>query len=77
VQEARSPPNLTQEAMRLHNLLSLLHLPTRCTRGKGPLVYYFYSHFVTFVEYLNILRKKTMDKEIVEEIKKDKKRKDK
>jgi hypothetical protein len=61
--------------MRLHNLFSLPHLPTRHTRGKGPLVDYFSSHVVTFVEYLNILREKTMDKVIVEQKIKEKRKK--
>jgi hypothetical protein len=52
--------------MRLHNLLSLTHLPPRCIRGKEPLVDYFQSH-VIFVEYSNILRRKAMDKVAVEE----------
>jgi hypothetical protein len=69
VQETQSPPNLTQETTRLHNLLSLLHLPIRRTRGKEPLIDYSHSHVVTFVEYLNILRKETMDKTTAEEIK--------
>jgi hypothetical protein len=51
VQETQSPPNLIQEAMRLHNLLSLPHLPIRCTRGKEPLIDYFQSHVVTSAEY--------------------------
>jgi hypothetical protein len=72
VQETQSPPNLTQEATRLHNLLSLLHLPIRRTRGKEPLIDYSQSHVVTFVEYLNILRKETMDKATAEEIKEGK-----
>jgi len=44
VQETQSPPNLTQEAMRLHNLLSLLDLPIRHIRGKEPLIDYSRSH---------------------------------
>jgi hypothetical protein len=66
--------------MRLHNLLSLTHLPPRCTRGKEPLVDYFQSHVVIFVEYSNILGKKTMDKVAVEEtrgFRKNKKKRDK
>jgi len=51
----QSPPNLNQEAMRLHNLLSLPHLLTRHTRGKEPLVDYSRSHVVMSIEYLNIL----------------------
>jgi hypothetical protein len=58
----QSPPNLNQEAMRLHNLLSLLHLRTRRARGKKPLIDYSQSHVVTSFEYLNILKKKTMNK---------------
>ncbi len=53
--------------MKLHNLLSLPHLPLRCTRGKELLVDYSKSHVVIYFEYLNILRKKTMDKIVVKE----------
>jgi hypothetical protein len=38
-------------------------------KEKKPLINYFQSHVVTSFEYLNILRKKTMEKSIVEEIK--------
>jgi hypothetical protein len=75
VQKTQNLPNLTQEAMRLHNLLSLPYLPTRHIRGKEPLDDYFQSHVVTSIKYLNILRKKTMDKVVVEEIGEGKKRK--
>jgi hypothetical protein len=53
--------------MRLHNLLSLTHLPPRCTRGKEPLVDFFQSHVVISIEYSNILRRKAMDKVAIEE----------
>ncbi len=39
-EEIYSSPNLTQEAMRFHNLRSLPHLLTRQTIGKEPLVNY-------------------------------------
>jgi len=68
VHETQSPPNLIYEAMRLHNLLSLLRLPLRCTRGEEPLVDYSKSHVVISAKYLNILRKKTMDKVVAKEI---------
>jgi hypothetical protein len=42
--------------MRVHNLLLLPHLPTRCTKGKEPLIDYSQSHVVTNFEYLDILR---------------------
>jgi hypothetical protein len=58
-------------------MLSLLHLLTRWTRGKEPLVDYSQSHVVIFAKYLNILRKKTMDKATTKEIKEGKKKKDK
>jgi hypothetical protein len=54
--------------MNLHNLLWLLHLLARHTKGKKPLVYCSQSHVVTSNEYLDILPKKSMDKAIVEEI---------
>jgi hypothetical protein len=37
VQETQGPSNLTQETMKLHNLLSLLHLLTR-HKGKNMLM---------------------------------------
>jgi hypothetical protein len=42
---------------------------------QGPLIDYHWSHVVTSFEYLNILRKKTMQKTFVEEIKVGKKNK--
>jgi hypothetical protein len=54
--------------MRLHKLLSLLHLPIKHIRGKEPLIVYFKSHVVIFAECLNILREKTMDKANKKEI---------
>jgi hypothetical protein len=60
--------------MRLHKLLSLPHLLIKHTRGKEPLIDYSKSHVVIFVECLNILRKKTMDKATTKEIKEGNKR---
>jgi hypothetical protein len=34
LQETQLPPNLTQESMKVHKLLLLLHLLTRNTKGK-------------------------------------------
>lgn len=56
----------------MHNLFSLLHLPTRQTNGKKSLVDYSQSHVVTFDKYLNIMWKKAMDKAIAKEIIEDK-----
>jgi hypothetical protein len=53
-------------------LFSLPHLPTRQTKGQKPLVDYSQSHVVTFDEYLNIMRRKALDKAIAKEIKEDK-----
>jgi hypothetical protein len=58
--------------MRVHNLLSLLHLLTKHIKEKQPLIDYSQSHIVTNFEYLNILRSKVTEKEIVEEIKEGK-----
>ncbi len=60
--------------MCLHNLLSLPCLTTKQTKGEKLLVDYSQSHVVTFIKYLDILRKKTMEKENLEEIKKDEKK---
>jgi hypothetical protein len=62
--------------MRVHNLLLLPHLLARHTKKKKPLIDYFQSHVVTSFEYLDILRKKTIEKVVVKEIKANK-RKDK
>jgi hypothetical protein len=59
---------VTQESIRVHNLLSLHHLLARHTKGKNPLINYFQLDFVTSSKYFNILRRKTMEKSIVEEI---------
>jgi hypothetical protein len=40
IQETHNPPNLTYEAMKLNNLLSLLRLHAIHTRGREPLVDY-------------------------------------
>ncbi len=63
--------------MKVHNLLSLSHLHTKHTKGKKPLINYFQSHIVINFEYLDILRRKTMEKVITKEIKacKEKRRK--
>ncbi len=68
LQETQFPlPNLTQESMSLHNLLSLPHLLAKLTKGEKPLLI-TPRHIVTFVENLNILRRKAMDNVVVKEI---------
>jgi len=67
MQDAPSFVNL-QNAPILVNLLSLACLPIRRARGKKPLAKYMQSHVVTSIEYLNILRQKTLYKEVVENI---------
>lgn len=47
-------PNLMQELMNFHNPLLLLHLPTRHTNGKEPLINDLQSHIVTSTKYFNI-----------------------
>jgi hypothetical protein len=76
LQETQLPPNLTQESMKVHNLLLLLHLPARCAKGKEPSIDYSRSHIVTNYEYLDIPKKKNNEKESTKEIKAGK-RKDK
>ncbi len=56
--------------MCMCSLLSLLHLPTRCTQGKEPLIDYSQSHVVTSTNYLSILQKKTIDKKVANNIRK-------
>ncbi len=62
-------PNLTQKSMRVHYPLSLPHLLATHTKGKEPLNNYSQSHVVTSFEYLDILRRKTMEKIVAKEIK--------
>jgi hypothetical protein len=50
----------------------LSRLLARHTKGKEPLVDYSQSHVVINFGYLNILRRKTMEKVVVEEIKEGK-----
>ncbi len=54
--------------MSFINLLLLLHIPKRKTKDKKSLIDYIQSHVVTSYEYLEILWRKTIEKEIVEEI---------
>jgi len=53
-------------------MFSLLCLFTRQITGRKPLVDYSQSHVVTSNQYLDIVRKKTMDKTIAEEIRRGK-----
>jgi hypothetical protein len=46
-----------------------IHLPARRTNGKEPLIDYSQSHIVTSFEYLDILRRKSMEKVAAKEIK--------
>jgi hypothetical protein len=55
--------------MCFHNLLSLLHLLTRNTKGKESLIDYSQSHLLTSTTYLNILKEKIIDKVVIKEIK--------
>ncbi len=66
MQDAPSFVNL-QNAPILVNLLSFACLFVRRTRGKKPLAKYMQSH-VTSIEYLTILRQKTLYKEVVENV---------
>jgi hypothetical protein len=68
LQETQMSPNVTQESMRVHKLMLLLDLLVKHTKGKKPLIDYSQSHVMISSEYLNILRRKTMEKAIVEEI---------
>jgi hypothetical protein len=60
--------NLNEGNLEVHNLLSLFHLLTRDTKGKEPLIDYSQSHFITSNTYLNIWRKKIIDKVVIKEI---------
>jgi hypothetical protein len=68
LQKTHLPPILTQESMNVHNLLLLFHLPTRCTKGKNTLIDYSNPHVVISFEYLDIQRRKTIEKVVTEEI---------
>jgi len=61
--------------MKMHILLSLFHLPIRHTKGKYPLIVYSQSHVVTNFKYLDILRRKAVEKAIAKEIKEGKQKK--
>jgi hypothetical protein len=54
--------------MKVHNLLLLPHLLARHTKGKEPSINYSRSHVVIGSIDLDILRRKKMEKVIVEEI---------
>ncbi len=56
------------------NLLSLPHLVIKKIKGKKPLVDYNQSHINTPNEYSNISRQRTMEKEVIEEIKRQKRK---
>ncbi len=56
----------TQEALVSSNLLSLPCLPTRRTSGRKPLIDYLQNHGMTLEEYLTIMQRKAMDREVVE-----------
>jgi hypothetical protein len=56
------------------NLLSLPHLVIKKTKGKKPLVDYNQSHINTPNEYSNISQQKTMENEVIEEIRRQKKK---
>lgn len=53
----------TQEALKLSNLL-FAHLLTIASKGKEPLVNYNQSHVVTLDEYMKIIRRHAIEKEI-------------
>ncbi len=54
--------------MSFINLLLLPHLPKKKNKDKKSLIDYIQSHVVTSYEYMDILWKKVIEKEIVEEI---------
>jgi hypothetical protein len=60
--------------MRVHNLLLLFHLPTRCTKGGKSLIDYSQSHVVTSFKYFDIIRRIITEKAVAKEIKVDKKK---
>jgi hypothetical protein len=61
----------------MHNLFSLPCLLAIQTKGKEPLVDHSQSHVVTSYQYLDIMRKKAMDKKIIKKSKKKKQKKGK
>jgi hypothetical protein len=68
LQEIQLLPSMTQESMKVHNLLLLSRLPTKHTKGKESLIDYSQSCVMISSEYLDIIRKKTMGKAATEEI---------
>jgi hypothetical protein len=63
-------PSQTQGVTELGDLLSLPRLPTRRKNDKEPLVDYSNSHVVALDQYMTVLRHKTLEKKIVDKIKK-------
>jgi hypothetical protein len=59
----------SQAPLCLKNLLFLPHLPAQKTHEKQPLIDYSRSHIVTSNKYLQILRKKIMDRKATKIIK--------
>jgi hypothetical protein len=55
----------------MHNIFSFLHLLTKQTKEREPLVDYSQSHVITSYQNLNIMLKKTMNKTTTKEIKED------
>ncbi len=64
----------SHKSMCFQNLLSLLHLLTRLTKGKEPLIDYSQSHFITSITYLNILREKIIDKVGIKETRQERRK---
>jgi hypothetical protein len=56
--------------MRMNQLLLLLHSPAKQTKRKEPLMGYSQFHLVINVKYLAIMRKKVMEKAVLEVIRK-------
>jgi hypothetical protein len=58
--------------MKVHNLLSLPHLPARHTKGKEPLIKFYLSHVVISSKYLDIINRKTMENALAKGIRANK-----
>ncbi len=73
-EEIQNSPNLTYEAMRFHNLLSLPHLLVRQTIEKKPFVDYSQSQIVISVKYLAILQQQKLNIAIGDNIREERRK---
>jgi hypothetical protein len=57
---------LKEEALAFQNLLHLLQLLAKKTKGKKHIADYSQSQVVTSIEYLNVMQQKALEKEAMD-----------